>query len=191
MCRFHNIVRVLFSLLCFGAAACGSDAVAQEAGPVSLELPVSFELKVQPIMAARGCSTGACHGKQRGQNGFQLSLLGFDPEFDYAALTMNARGRRIFPAAPDQSLLLLKATGQVPHGGGQRFAVDSEEYQTLAADAPYYFGSTLKSVAVPEKAKPYTPATPEEVLALQTVDWSKIVPVRAQLVERFDRTFAT
>ena len=67
----------------------------------------------------------------------------------------------------------------------------SEEYQTLAADAPYYFGSTLKSVAVPEKAKPYTPATPEEVLALQTVDWSKIVPVRAQLVERFDRTFAT
>jgi len=67
----------------------------------------------------------------------------------------------------------------------------SEEYQTLAADAPYYFGSTLKSVAVPEKAKPYTPATPEEVLALQTVDWSKIVPVRPQLVERFDRTFAT
>ena len=67
----------------------------------------------------------------------------------------------------------------------------SEEYQTLAADAPYYFGSTLKSVAVPEKAKPYTPATPEEVLALQTVDWSKIVPVRAQLGERFDRTFAT
>ncbi len=82
-------------------------------------------------MAARGCSTGACHGKQRGQNGFQLSLLGFDPEFDYAALTMNARGRRIFPAAPDQSLLLLKATGQAPHGGGRRFAVDSEEYRIL------------------------------------------------------------
>jgi hypothetical protein len=93
--------------------------------------PVSFELQVQPIMAARGCSTGACHGKQRGQNGFQLSLLGFDPEFDYAALTKNARGRRVFPAAPDQSLLLLKATAQTPHGGGARFAKDSAEYRIL------------------------------------------------------------
>ncbi|MEO8497060.1 MAG: DUF1549 domain-containing protein, partial [Planctomycetota bacterium] len=74
-----------------------------------------------------------CHGKQRGQNGFQLSLLGFDPEFDYAALTMNARGRRVFPAAPDQSLLLLKATGKAPHGGGQRFPVDSDEYRILHA----------------------------------------------------------
>ena len=93
--------------------------------------PVSFELQVQPIMAASGCSTGACHGKSRGQNGFQLSLLGFDPEFDYAALTKNARGRRVFPAAPEQSLLLLKATGAVPHGGGQRFGADSEEYRIL------------------------------------------------------------
>lgn len=82
-------------------------------------------------MAARGCSQGACHGKQRGQNGFQLSLLGFDSVFDYAALTQNARGRRVFPAAPERSLLLMKATGQAPHGGGQRFAVDSEEYRIL------------------------------------------------------------
>ena len=66
----------------------------------------------------------------------------------------------------------------------------SQEYQTFAADAPYYFGVTVKGVDVPEKAKPYTPATPAEVLALQTVDWSKIVPVRAQLVERFDREFS-
>jgi putative spermidine/putrescine transport system substrate-binding protein len=66
----------------------------------------------------------------------------------------------------------------------------SQEYQAFAADAPYYFGVTVKGVDVPEKAKPYTPATPAEVLALQTVDWSKIVPVRAQLVERFDREFS-
>ena len=93
--------------------------------------PVSFDLQVQPIMAARGCSQGACHGKQRGQNGFQLSLLGFDSDFDYAALTKNARGRRVFPASPERSLLLVKATGQAPHGGGQRFAVDSNEYRVL------------------------------------------------------------
>ncbi len=94
---------------------------------------VSFELEVQPILAARGCSAGACHGKARGQNGFQLSLLGFDPEFDFASLTQHARGRRVFPAAPERSLLLMKATGQAPHGGGERFAVGSEEYKTILA----------------------------------------------------------
>lgn len=97
------------------------------------EPPVSFELQVQPILAARGCSAGACHGKARGQNGFQLSLLGFDPEFDYASLTLHARGRRVFPAAPQRSLLLLKATGQAPHGGGERFSVDDDEYRTILA----------------------------------------------------------
>jgi putative spermidine/putrescine transport system substrate-binding protein len=63
----------------------------------------------------------------------------------------------------------------------------STEYQAHAADRPYYFGPTVKGVNVPEAAKPYTPATPEEVLKLQTVDWSKIVPVRGQIVDRFDR----
>jgi putative spermidine/putrescine transport system substrate-binding protein len=66
----------------------------------------------------------------------------------------------------------------------------SPEYQTRAAAAPYFFGPTLRDVSVPEDARRYTPATPAEVLALQTIDWSKIVPVRGQLVERFDRTFA-
>ncbi|WP_371153850.1 PotD/PotF family extracellular solute-binding protein [Jannaschia sp. 2305UL9-9] len=66
----------------------------------------------------------------------------------------------------------------------------STEYQEMAADAPYYFGTTVKGVAVPEAARPYTPSTPEEVAALQTVDWSEIVKVRPELVERFDREFA-
>lgn len=92
---------------------------------------VSFELEIQPILAARGCSTGACHGKARGQNGFQLSLLGFDPDFDFASLTKHARGRRVFPAVPEESLLLQKATAAVPHGGGERLVVGSEEYQTV------------------------------------------------------------
>ena len=74
----------------------------------------SFELHVLPILTARGCNQGACHGKARGQNGFQLSLLGFDPESDYAAIALEARGRRVFPAAPVQSLLLQKASAQVP-----------------------------------------------------------------------------
>ncbi len=95
------------------------------------ERPVSFELDIQPILAAYSCNAGACHGKQRGQNGFQLSLLGFDSDFDFAALTRDARGRRVFPAAPENSLLLRKATAELPHGGGRRIEIDSEDYQTL------------------------------------------------------------
>ena len=92
---------------------------------------VDFVNHVQPILTRYGCTSGPCHGKARGQGGFQLSLLGFDHNFDYDAITKDARGRRIFAAAPDQSLLLTKPTGHVPHGGGIRIAIDSPEYQTL------------------------------------------------------------
>ena len=93
--------------------------------------PASFELDVQPILVANGCSAGACHGKSRGQNGFQLSLLSFDPEFDFAALTQQARGRRIFLAAPERSLLLQKGSAIVPHGGGQRLDPVGADFETI------------------------------------------------------------
>ena len=93
--------------------------------------PISFQLDVQPILTSTGCNSGGCHGKQRGQNGFQLSLLGFDSEFDFAAITKESRGRRIFPASPEKSLLIQKATGALPHGGGQRISPGSEEYRVL------------------------------------------------------------
>lgn len=117
------------TLLASMIAICLSGIAKEQASHASD--PVSFELDVQPILTATGCNMGACHGKQRGQNGFQLSLLGFDSEFDYASLTRDARGRRLFPAAPRASLLLQKATGQLPHGGGQRFEADSPAYETL------------------------------------------------------------
>ena len=67
---------------------------------VSSPPPVDFERDVQPILSRFACNAGACHGKQRGQNGFQLSLLGFDSDFDYDALAKEGRGRRVFgPAA--------------------------------------------------------------------------------------------
>ncbi|MCA9265130.1 MAG: DUF1553 domain-containing protein [Planctomycetales bacterium] len=87
--------------------------------------PVSFELDVLPILTAGGCNAGACHGKARGQNGFQLSLLGFDPDFDYESLLRQARGRRVNFGSPADSLLLQKALAYTPHGGGQRWVVDS------------------------------------------------------------------
>ncbi len=106
-------------------------ARAQTGKPAGDAQRVSFELDVLPVLTARGCNTGACHGKQRGQNGFQLSLLGFDADFDYEALTRGGRGRRIFPAAPEESLLLRKPAGIVPHGGGVRLPVDSDDYKLL------------------------------------------------------------
>lgn len=92
---------------------------------------VDFHNDLQPILTRRGCNQGACHGKARGQGGFQLSLLGFDSNYDHDAITKEARGRRVFPGAPDRSLLLTKPTGQVPHGGGVRLKADSPEYALI------------------------------------------------------------
>lgn len=96
-----------------------------------IDRPVDFANDIVPIFSRYGCNSGGCHGKASGQNGFRLSLFGFDAEFDYQALVQQARGRRVFPAAAERSLLLQKATGQVPHGGGPRFEVESEPYRRL------------------------------------------------------------
>lgn len=124
---------------------------------------LSFELDVQPILTAHGCNAGACHGKSRGQNGFQLSLLGFDPDFDFAALTKEARGRRVFPAAPEQSLLLRKATARLPHGGGRRLELGSGDYEVLrqwiAAGMPRRVAGEpkLERIAIEPSEKLLTP----------------------------------
>jgi len=93
--------------------------------------PVDFQNDIMPVLTAGGCNAGACHGKARGQNGFQLSLLGFDADFDFNALAKEARGRRIFQSSPAQSLLLLKPTGAVPHGGGKRMQPGGAGYRSL------------------------------------------------------------
>ena len=93
--------------------------------------PLHFVNDIVPLLSRHGCNAGGCHGRASGQNGFKLSLFGFDPTFDYNAIVKEARGRRVFPAAPDSSLLLLKASGRVPHGGGRRIPFESEDYQTL------------------------------------------------------------
>jgi len=92
---------------------------------------VTFERDIQPILTRAGCNAGACHGKARGQNGFALSLLGFDQDGDYAAIAREGRGRRVFPAAPESSLLLRKAAAQVPHGGGRKFEPGGPFYEAV------------------------------------------------------------
>ncbi len=93
--------------------------------------PLHFENDVMPILSKLGCNSGGCHGKPSGQNGFKLSVFGFDPMADYEALVKENRGRRVFPASPQRSLLLLKPTAQVAHGGGQRLEVGSKDYEVL------------------------------------------------------------
>lgn len=92
---------------------------------------MDFTRDVVPALTKSGCNAGACHGSFQGRGGLRLSLLGFDPEADYQALVKDARGRRIFPAAPEQSLLIRKPTLAMPHGGGERLTADSAAHRIL------------------------------------------------------------
>lgn len=105
---------------------CGSVAHAAES-----PREVYFGTDVVPILTKLGCNGGGCHGKATGQNGFKLSLFGFEPEVDYDSLVTDARGRRLSLADPDRSLLLLKATSRMPHGGGRRLDESSDDYRIL------------------------------------------------------------
>ena len=118
-------------VLAAGAASCRAD----DSQPAAY-----FSTDVVPLLTRLGCNSGGCHGKATGQNGFKLSLLGFEPDVDHPAIVSEARGRRVSPAAAEQSLLILKATGAVPHGGGVRLRSDSPEalllLRWIAAGAP-------------------------------------------------------
>ncbi len=92
---------------------------------------LDFENDIIPILTDGGCNSGPCHGKARGQGGFKLSLFGFDPDFDFGALSRESRGRRIFQTSPERSLLLLKPIGKAPHGGGLRMREGDAAYRTL------------------------------------------------------------
>jgi len=93
--------------------------------------PVSFSYDIIPILTKAGCNSGGCHGKVEGQNGFKLSIFGFDPAADFDAIVNEGRGRRVWLAAPERSLLLAKATAQIPHKGGQKIAPDSYHHNSL------------------------------------------------------------
>ena len=99
---------------------------------LAIEPPVSFVNDVVPVMTKSGCNMGVCHAKAGGgQNGFQLSLLGFEPAEDFEHLVLEGRGRRLSLVSPDQSLLLMKASGQIKHGGGVRLAKSSKGYEQI------------------------------------------------------------
>ncbi len=113
-------------------SATGQEAsVTVQVTHIEQDAPVNFPNQVTPIFTKYGCNGGGCHGKASGQNGFRLSLLGFEPGEDYEHLLKEGRGRRLFPAAPERSLLLTKAVAEVPHGGGRRLDTGSPAYSVI------------------------------------------------------------
>ena len=157
-------VFVLATVLNFGDAF----AAEEQAVPAT----PSFLRDVVPILTRYGCNSGGCHGKATGQNGFRLSLLGFEPDFDHVALLREGRGRRVFPGSPDGSLLLAKAIGKVPHGGGTRIKAGSDDYAVLrdwikaGAPGPKPGEATLVHVAV---TPPQQIVEPNSTLQLRVI----------------------
>jgi hypothetical protein len=120
-----------------GSLACTfggqSVRVPLEVRGLGAEYPVSFVRDVMPAISKMGCNAGTCHGSAKGKNGFKLSLRGYDPLSDHRALTDDLAGRRFNRAAPDQSLMLLKASGSVPHTGGVLSRPGEPYYELLRA----------------------------------------------------------
>lgn len=126
--RYSDRLCTLFLLT--ASSLFGASKLPEPRAPVAPKVP-SFRLDVMPVFFRAGCNTGGCHGAAIGKDGFHLGLFGYDPAGDYWRITQQIVGRRIDLAVPDQSLLLLKAIGAVPHSGGRRFKKDSEYYQTV------------------------------------------------------------
>ncbi len=95
------------------------------------ESRVDFDTQVMAVFTRYGCNAAQCHGAASGQNGFRLSLFGGDAEFDYRTIAQEGKGRRVYPAKPDRSLLVQKAMGEMAHGGGELISSDSEAYHVL------------------------------------------------------------
>ena len=123
---------------------------------VSAPRAFNFENDISPLLTRHGCNASQCHGKAEGQNGFKLSVFGYDALADWRAFTAESKGRRTSSAAPEQSLFLAKASGAIPHQGGVRIPVGSPAYETirawLAAGAP--FGSTNDARVVKVELEP-------------------------------------
>ncbi len=107
--------------------------VAVEVTGVEAQPRVSFAEDVVPILSHAGCNAAACHASQHGKGGFKLSVFGYAPDEDYAAIVRDRQGRRANLAEPDKSLVLLKPTLTIPHGGNRRLTTGSVAYQIIRA----------------------------------------------------------
>ncbi len=146
---------------------------------------IDFERHIMGLLGKMGCNAAACHGSFQGKGGFRLSLFGYDPDLDFASLTRDIQGRRVNPADPDKSLLLLKATGQIDHGGLRRFSKDSWQYDMLRA----WITSGMERNAGSGSVKNIT-ITPPEVAVKKTGDRAQL-SVKAVFVDGTEEDITT
>lgn len=169
----------------FHSTAAGKTTVTVTAGGASARLnvtvagieqrPVGFVRDIEPILARTGCNQGTCHGSAKGKNGFKLSLRGYDPEYDYQALVNDLSGRRINPVRVEESLMLLKPLGEVPHEGRQAIRPGSSYHELLrqwiAEGARYEAPAGARARAIrilPEKVEIDLPGRQQQFLILAT-----------------------
>jgi hypothetical protein len=179
-----------------GAEFGAREAASREASPLAGAL--SFVNDVEPILTKASCNSGGCHAKAGvGQRGFRLSVLGFEPQEDYEHIVKEGKGRRVFPAAPEQSLLLLKATNTVPHGGGKKVEPGSEEHATLvrwiSQGMPYGRETDPKIVRLevePSRISLKTGATQRLRVKARYSDGSERDVTRTALYEANDKAMA-
>src|SRR5579864_1301763 len=112
----------------FGGQTASIPVVVKQA---KAEIPTSYVREVLPVLTKAGCNQGACHGSQHGRGGFKLSLFGFDPLFDHSQIVQSAKGRRVVVSDPERSILLLKPSLQMEHGGGERLKRGSRGYEIV------------------------------------------------------------
>ena len=120
--------------------------------------PVSFKLDVMPVFMKAGCNTGSCHGSARGQDRFMLSLFGYDPEGDHYRITREQGTRRINLAVPEESMLVEKAIGTVPHTGGKLFSKHSKHWHTLVDWLKDGAHKDPENIAKPTKIELFPPS---------------------------------
>lgn len=160
--------------------------------------PLSFVNDIQPILTKAGCNAGVCHAKAiTGQRGFRLSVLGFEPEEDYEAIVKQGKGRRVFPPAPEESLLITKAAAIVPHTGGKKIEPGSEDYQMLvrwiAEGMPYTQPNEPKLneiVVEPARATMQVKTTRQLKVTARYSDGSSRDVTKLALFEANDRAMA-
>ncbi len=130
----------------------------------------SFRNHVLPVMTKMGCNSGACHGALAGKGGFKLTLRGYDPELDYMTLTRGALARRTVRLQPAHSLILLKPTLTVAHGGGRRFPVESPEYKVVSEwiaaglPSPREEDPRIKNLEVAPREASLAPGAEQQIL---------------------------
>ncbi len=164
----------------------GATVVVARLGEVETKVPVevkgaqaarlvSFRNEVVPVLTKLGCNQGACHGGQLGKGGFKLSLLGFEPAPDHTAIVKSAEGRRVTPFAPEESLLLIKPTLEVAHGGGKKLDRDGPEYALLklwleqGAPGPVEADPSVKSLVVLPAQRILRPEEEQRLVVIATM----------------------